>query len=172
MKSGESLTANAIADIENEVMTTYGVDADDVTIDVAYVLSGEIQVTNDGSLADEEFAEELEQSIAALLGVHSSDVDVTIDDSGVASYTVRADSAGEAAELQEVLAQNGIEDSLILPDGVDATDLNVASLVAAEVTVTVDTSDADNNLDNAAADLEHSFRSEGWNADAESTQIL
>ena len=91
---------------------------------------------------------------------------------GVAYYTITSDSAETAQDLQDSLSDSTSVDTLSdavsdsLP--VNVNSVNVDEEITAEVVVTVDTSDASNNLNNAAETLEEEFEEQGYSADAES----
>ena len=158
--------------IQGEVAETYGVDADDVTVEVVYQTTGTLDIAiTDDTVPQEELEEDLEKEIAALLGIHEGNVEVTIED-GVASYTITSDSAESAKDIQDVLSESETTETIDnAVSGVDVSGVNVHADVTAEVVVTVDTSSADNNLENAAQALEDSFEKQGYNAEAESNFI-
>ena len=69
----ESLTTIELDDIQSEAANVYGVDADDVVIEVIYQTSGTIAIyVTDDSISDEVVAENLEDHLAELLGIHES----------------------------------------------------------------------------------------------------
>ena len=169
----ESIPDDEVVDIQNEVADTYGVDADDVTIEVVYQTTGTLDITiTDDSVPNEELEEALEDEIAALLGIHEGNVEVTIED-GVASYTITSDSAESAQTYQDALnepaAVTAIDSGVA---AVDVSDVKVDEAVTADVVVTVDTSSASNNLNNAAETLDKSFEEQGYNAETESNRQI
>ena len=169
----ESISDEEISNIQSEVANTYGVDAEDINVEVVYQTTGSIELdVSDTTLTDEELAEAFEEEIASLLGIHEGDVEVTITD-GVATYTITSDSAENAEDLQNDISQSAealtgaIEDSA----NVNVISIDVDDEVNAEVVVTVDTSGAENNLNDAAESLETSFEEQGYIAEAESNKI-
>ena len=103
-------------------------------------------------------------------------IEVNITD-GVAYYTITSDSAETASDLQTTLSQpevttaldTAIEDEF--PE-VDVSGVNVDEEITADVVVTVDTTGAENNLNQAANELEEIFQDQGYEAEAESNIIL
>ena len=124
----------------------------------------------DETISDEELEEALEEEISTLLGIHEGNVEVSIEN-GVVSYVITSDTAELAQDIQDVLVEpeslTTIEESL--PITVNSFDFDTP--INAEVVVTVDTSDAENNLNRAAEALEESFTNQGYDADAESNFI-
>jgi hypothetical protein len=165
----ESIPESEVTSIQSEVAETYGVDAEDVTVEVVYQTTGTLDIAvTDDTASQEEVEEDIEKEVAALLGVHEGNVEVTIED-GVASYTITSDSAEAAKDIQDALLENETTETIDnAVSGVDVSGVNVNADVTAEVVVTVDTSSADNNLDNAAQSLEDSFENQGYNAETES----
>ena len=168
----ESLSETEVNDIQSQAADAYGVDAEDITVEVVYQTTGTLDIDVTGDVSEEELEEALEEEIAALLGVHEGNVNVNITD-GVAYYTITSDSAETASDVQDTLNQaettstldEAIEDEF---PTVEVSSVNVDEDVTAEVIVTVDTSSAENNLNNAAENLEESFEDQGYTADAES----
>jgi hypothetical protein len=123
------------------------------------------------SLSGEEVEQALEDEIASLLGIHEGNVQVNITD-GVVYYTVVSDNAELAQDIQDVL--DDPESSTLIDDAIESIDVasvNVDEEIIAEVIVTVDTSGAENNLENAAETLEQSFQNQGFDAEAENVFI-
>lgn len=163
------LSESEMSDLTDEISNAYGVDASDVTLASQYETTGIISYT--GSIDDEAAAiAELESAIADLLGVHDTYVDVEIID-GVVHYTVSADNADDVLAAQATLSEEG---SLAIIDeavSVDLSGLNVDPDVSVQLTATVDTSSADNNLNQAAQDLRQTLENEGYSTDIESNYI-
>ena len=169
----ESIPESEVADIQNEVADAYGVEAEDVTVEVIYETTGSINHDPSDGVSDEELAEALEDEIAGLLGIHEGNVHVDIVD-GVAFYTITSDSAEAADAIQETLNAEDSRASLddALGDSADILSIDVNDEITAEIIVTVDTGDASNNLNNAAAALEESFQQQGYGAEAESNYYV
>jgi hypothetical protein len=162
----ESLSDDDVSGIEDEVADAYGVDPEDVSVDIVYETTGSIGLNVTGEVSDEELEEALEDEIAALLGIHESNVDVQIQN-GTAYYTITSDSAEDAQEAQNKLDEE--DSSTIIDDAiedsglpVDVSEVNVNDDVTASVVVTVDTTGASNNLNNAADDVEKTFQDDGY----------
>ena len=85
----ESVSQNELSNIESEVAETYGVDLEDVNVEIVYQTTGSIQMdASDSTLTEEELAEAFEEEIAILLGIHEGNVEVTIGN-GVAGPMTR-----------------------------------------------------------------------------------
>ena len=85
----ESISVEESSNIQAEVAEVYGVDSEDVNVEVIYQTSGSITIdVTDDTISDQELAENLEEEIATLLGIHEGNVEVTIID-GVADTTVQ-----------------------------------------------------------------------------------
>ena len=171
----ESISSDEVDDIQSEVATTYGVDEEDVRVDVVYQTSGTMALENIDGVSEEALEEALEDEIASLLGIHESNVQVNITD-GVVYYTITSDSAESASDIRDILddaeSTTQLDDAIseTFPE-VDVSSIDVNDAIVAEVLVTVDTSDAEKNLDDAASDLEASFEEQGYDTVAESNRL-
>ena len=157
--------------IVDEIAETYGVDPEDVTADVIYQTTGSVSMDITGDVSEEEIIENLEAELSAILGIHEGNVEVTIVDD-VAYYTITSDSAEDAQDLMESLQEPDSFDALFasisesLP--IVVTSVSVNDDIEAEVVVTVDTTGAENNLNNAAELIQESFENQGYVATADS----
>ena len=160
------LSESELSDLTGEISDAYGVDASDVTLSAQYETTGTLSYF--GNIDDEAAAiAEIETAIADLLGVHEANVDVEIVD-GVVHYTVSADNADDVLAAQATLLD---EESLAALDeavSLGLTGLNVDPDVSVQITATVDTSAAENNLNQAAQDLRQTLENEGYSTDIES----
>lgn len=168
----ESISIDEISDIQTEVSDTYGVDPEDINIEVVYQTTGRITIdVSDDSISDEELAIAFEEEMSALLGLHEGNVEVTIEE-GIASYVIHSDTAETAQDIHDALVEpefvTAIED--LLPIEIDSFDSDdaIKADVVVTVMVIVDTSDAENNLNRAAETLEDNFQNQGYDAHAES----
>ena len=84
----EELAVEEIANITSELAEIYGVDPSEVETTVDYVASGTLDVTIPDDVSEEDAIAALQDSISDVLGVHTSDVVVTIEDDGTVSYSV------------------------------------------------------------------------------------
>ena len=165
----ESIPESNVTDVQNEVATKYGVNTEDVIVEVVYQTTGTLDIAiTDDTVTEEELEEALEDQIAALLGIHEGNAQVNITD-GVVYYTVTSDSAELAQSLQDVLEEPTSADAIseAVPEA-DVNAVNVDDEIMAEMIVTVDTTGTDNNLEDAAAALEENFEDQGYNTETES----
>jgi hypothetical protein len=171
----ESISPEEIVSIQDEVAESYGVESDDITIDVVYETTGSISIELlDDTLTDEELEETIEDELAALLGVHEGNIAVTIED-GLARYTITSDSADSAQDIQDLIREPSSIDALTTAI-VANVPVNVASVevdedIEIEIIVTVDTTSAENNLENSARELEEAFEQQGFTAQADNVFI-
>eukprot|EP00493_Phyllostaurus_siculus_P020122 UN20445 len=90
----------------------------------------------DDSVSEEELLETLQEELAALLGVHESQVEFSILD-GVALYTITSDDAELASDLQDVLSQPTtaglLEDAVSATLPVQIRDVSVDGGIVADV---------------------------------------
>ena len=164
----ESIHIDELSDIQRDVEDAYGVDAENINIEIVYQTSGNITINvTDDTISDEELAEAFEEEIATLLGIHESSVEVTVDH-GVVSYIITSSTAETAQVIQDSLVEPELLTNLegSLPIGIESFNLN--DLINAEVVVTVDTSGAENNLSRSAEILEETFQNQGYDAKVES----
>jgi uncharacterized membrane protein len=128
-------------------------------------------------MTDDEIEEILEQSIADTLGVHSKDVDVTIDpETGDVTYTVTKNDDTEAVDVQDALEtqtfldnlNNEISDSLPFAtvDSVDANDD-----IEMDISVTIDATESTVDIEEANAQVISGFESDGFDGDSETTFV-
>ena len=168
----ESLPTTEVDDIQQQSANAYGVDPEDVTVEVVYQTTGSINVDILDDISIDELEEFMEEELATLLGIHEGSVEITIDENGVATYTITSDSAESAEEANEILSQPAAQ--VILDEAIsDEFDVSVSSVnigddITADIIVTVDSSRAENNLQDAAQTLEDTFQSQGYTASAES----
>ena len=172
----ESLPIAELDNIQQQSADTYGVDPEDVTVEVVYRTTGsiDIEITDDVSI--DELEESLEEELARLLGVHEGSVEVTIDENGVATYTFTSDTAESAEEGSEVLSDPNshtvLENAISEEFDVSISSVNVEDDITADVVVTIDSSGAENNLEDAAQTLEDVFQDQGYSAIAESNHKI
>ena len=165
----ESIPESNVTDVQNEVATKYGVNTEDVIVEVVYQTTGTLDIAiTDDTVTEEELEEALEDQIAALLGIHEGNAQVNITD-GVVYYTVTSDSAELAQSLQDVLEEPTSADAIseAVPEA-DVNAVNVDDEITVEMIVTVDMTGPENNLEDAAAALEENFEDQGYNTETES----
>ena len=163
----ESIDDEEVNDIQTQIAEKYGVNSEDVTVEVVYQTTGTIDVDVAPDTDIEELEESFESEIATLLGLHEGSVEVTIED-GVATYTITSDSVDSAQSIQDILDEPSSVAILdeTLPITID--DINVNDEVTADIVVTVDSSGASNSLNAAAEILEDVFEDDGFNTKVES----
>lgn len=172
----ESLSATEITNIADEIAESYGVEVDDIIVDVTYETTGSIVINViDDTLTDDEISEAIEDEIAALLGIHESDIDVTIE-GRFATYTITSDNAESAQQFQDVIrdpsARNDLSNAIEQNVPVNVLVIEVEEDIGSEIVATVDTSGAEHNLENAARELEEIFEQQGFTAQANSNSII
>ena len=141
-------------DIVQKVATAYGVEEDDVALEVTYETSGSMDIEFTGDISEEELREVIQDELANLLGIHESNIEVTIEN-GTAKFTIKSESAELAKEIQSALSSESSAATLAgaistsLPS-VTVSDIQVGDEVVLDVIVTVDTTSASNNLEEAS----------------------
>ena len=167
----ESLDSEDVVNITNEVAESYGVDEEDVTVEIVYQTTGSLNIVINGTTDEDALAEALEEEIASVLGIHESSVEVTVEN-GTATYVITSATAEDASESIETMGASNV--SAIIQDSVEddfpvnIEDVVVEEDITAEIIVTVDTGDASEDLDDAALDVADVLNSYGYVATAES----
>lgn len=146
----------SIEDYTSNIAEFYGVDATDVTPVVTYETTGSMIVSIPENLSEEELAEVVTSSIADSLGVHPSNVAITIDmNSGEVEFVITTNDFSEASSLQFNLENGQNQDEIInsienaIPS-VTVEEYIVSDDVIAMVGFTVDADEAENDLTQAA----------------------
>ena len=167
----ESIDVDEVNDIQTEVADTYGVGIEEVNVDIVYQTTGTLDLSIGDDVDEEQLASDLEDELAALLGLHEGEIEVTIEN-GVATYVINSDSVETAEEIQSVLENSETQSTLdeAVGDEVTIDSMTVDEDITAEIVVTVDTTNAENNLNEAAEALEESFQEQGFTAEANSNQ--
>jgi hypothetical protein len=164
------MTASDLEDIQEQSANAFGVSLDDVHIEAVYQTTGsiEIDITDESLIPD--LVEELEEELAGILGIHEGNVDVTIEE-GIAYYTITSDSVQSAMALQDVISDPST--TTILNENLAAgiTSVDVEQDIMAEIVVTIDSTGARNNRNNAAETLEENFHTQGYVAIVENVFI-
>ena len=117
-------------------------------IGIDYVTSGTLDVTIPSGVSDEEVVRGLEESISDVLGVHTSDVVVTIGEGGTVVYSVTGASYDDISVIQnktadELFASQVDED---LKDNASPIAVDSAKAdpdIEVVISATIDTSEAD-----------------------------
>ena len=109
-----SLTDEEVAAIVESAENTFGLFPDNVEAVVTYSVTGTVAVAVEGDYDEQELVEALQESLATSLGVHESDVTVTVDpETGVISYVVTSPTAEAAVALQDVLQTSEVNDAVL-----------------------------------------------------------
>ena len=154
------ISSDEVSAIKNQLAEIYGVDVSDLETDVDYVTSGVLDLTIPDDIRESDAIDALQDSISDVLGVHSSNVLVTIADDGTVTYSVTGASFEEASALQTALSEPDFV-SQVTEDLVESgSDITVSSNVANDdveviISATIDTSEASSTIDpeTAIADL-------------------
>ena len=101
----EALSEEDASEIALAIAKIYGVEEEDVVMSVEYVSSGTLNVTIPEELSEADATAVLEESISNTLGIHSSEVEVTIHDDGVVTYTITGESYTEVETLSETTSK-------------------------------------------------------------------
>lgn len=101
----ESLNSGDIADIVTQAENSFGVQPGNVQADVTYDITGTVEIDfDDSEYSQEELTNAVQSSIANALGVHTSDIEVSIDSkTGEVTYTISSPTVEDAEVLQEAL---------------------------------------------------------------------
>ena len=129
-----SLNVEEVGDIVNAAENAFGVNPGKVIADVSYTSSGSLTLSFDDDSATLDavvIISALEESIAAALGIHSSEVDVTSfdEDTGVAVYTIQSETAEEAGELRDAMLLSETEDTILSSISESVTSLSSVSFI-------------------------------------------
>ena len=165
----QDLTDDEIQNIIDDVKDAYGVEDDDVTVDVTYDVEGTLDITIPDDVDQTELERFLEEQLADILGVPVSDVDVDVTTDPI-TYVISNDSYDGATDVQNQMNDPATVEELnrrleeAFPGTVvDSVDVN--DDIKADVDVTVDTTDSDVDPENAGNTIEDSQGNDGWNVD-------
>ena len=166
------LTVSELNVIQDQIAETYGVNSDAIMVETEYHTTGVIEI-DIGDASEEAFLDTLEDELAALLGIHEENIVIVIDpESGSARYTIVSDDVQTAEEIQDLLSlpetANELESAIaeVLPVSVQLQ--APIGGITAEVSVVVDTTDAANNLNDAANNVQQEFDAQGYSTSARS----
>ena len=109
----EDLSQEELDDLVSYVEEELGIYPDNVEVDVVYEITGTIEV--EGSYEDAEALEqELEEALATALGIHISDVDVTVNpETGEITYVITSESYDEASGLSDQLQLSEVNEAVL-----------------------------------------------------------
>lgn len=168
----ESMNTDEVHDIQTEVANTYGVDIEEVDVDVVYQTTGTLDLSIGDNIDEDQLISDLENELLALLGLQEGEIEITIEN-GVATYVIDSNSVETAQEIQSVLESSELQATLDEAVGDDVTidSMAVDDEITAEIVVTVDTTNAENNLQEAGEALEESFQEQGFVAESNTLPI-
>lgn len=137
--------------ISSDVAEIYGVDIQDVETTVDYVISGTLGVIIPEGVPESDIISSLEEMISNVLGVHSSNVVVTMDDDQ-ASYSVMGTSYDEMQQILNISSDPAFARNIAMELNENDFDIAVVSLtsnndVEVVISITVDTTDATGTID-------------------------
>ena len=98
----ESLSSAEVNNTVTIFAETYGVNPDDVTVSVAYEISGSMDMEITGAISTQELEEAIQDDLAELLGIHRSKIEVT-SENGTIHYTIKSDTTEDAKDIQSSL---------------------------------------------------------------------
>ena len=176
----EEISTETIDSIKEEIVKEYGVDEEDVEIEITYVTNGTMDIGDIPEGVDvNELAEALEMELAELLGLHENEVNVTIAEDGTVYYMITSDSFEEANDVQDQLnlsntteiLNEGMKDTPF-GDEITIQDVEVADDITTEINIVVDVTDAENNLGRATENIEQTLESDEFGFEAEAEHVF
>jgi hypothetical protein len=169
-----TLNETDLINLSDDVANAYGVEADDVHADAIFIISGDLDLSHiPDDLSSEDVVDILESEIADVLGIHSGNVDVHInEDTGDASYTVTVSSSDAANTIQDAIVSEDFVDELNakVSDellGVSIISVNTDGEVEMHVTVTIDATSAENDVDDVTTQIVEDFEQSGYSSFSE-----
>ena len=208
MTVNESLTETQIDALRDTVANEYGLPSEKVDVDVVYktvklfffslfpplstalfLETGTLNLTIPAGVDETEFLESVKDRLAEILGVHESQIDVFVDETGDVKYTIcnfvmlkehsksskcisDTATAEEAAVLRNTLKE-GDSKTLLgelsnLYPGLVVNEISPDDEILVDVLITADTSNASQNLANAKDDSCNTFDVLGYSCEAKS----
>lgn len=164
----ESIGDDELNGIQTQVAGAYGVNADDVILEVIYQTTGSMEVDIEAEANINELEESLEQEISILLGIHESNVEVKIED-GAVTYTITSDDVQSVRIIQNNLNEPGLVSNLEDALQISISDFVIDNEISADIVVTVDSSGATNNIHQAGELLNDIFEDNGFETSVKST---
>ena len=148
-----AVTSNIAEDaIAAQLVEIYGADFSDVEISIDYVTSGTLNVSIPSDISEDDVLTALVESISDILGVHSRNVVVTIDEDDTVTYSITGETFTDAQEMQNVISNEDFV-SNVTADLNEGNTGAVVELIAPNdsiemtLSATIDTSDATGTLD-------------------------
>jgi hypothetical protein len=175
----EEISEETLSNITQQIVSEYGVDEEDIQIEVDYIVNGTFDIEGEVPTDLEErqlLIETLEDELAELLGLHEGDVDVTVNENGEIVYIINSDSFEDAENLQEILSFDNTTSILnnevqeVLPE-VSITTVGVEEDITTDINIVVDVTDASENLNKATEDITTSLTNLGFETTADTVFI-
>lgn len=146
------ISVTDIIDITDEIAQIYGVDNNDFETTVSYITSGSLNITVSDDVNEDDVIESLQDAISSVLEVHPSDVIVSIDDEGIATFSVSGSTFAEVSALQSIVEQEGFADFVSNHLEEHRSEVSVESSTSVDdievvVSATIDTTDATGTRD-------------------------
>lgn len=176
--SNEILNSTEVNQLESKLAEDYGVNVEDVTIEVDYIVSGLVDFDDlPDDVSDSEVEAIMQEIIANTLGAHSSDIHVAFDSStGELTYAVTSDDDNIANGIQQVLDSSTFEEELMteittfLPS-VTVTSMSIEDEIEMNAVVTIDATESTIDIEKANQEIVSEFEDQGFSIDAESNDV-
>lgn len=170
------LNASELVALETKLADDYGVNIEDVTIEAEYAVSGSIELQNiPDDIGISELEEIVHQSISDAIGVHSRNVEVTIDpSSGEVTYVVTSDDNVIATDLQTALESVTFADDFTAEIASTLPSVIIASVdtdesIEMRLVVTIDATESTTDIEKANAEVISQLHEAGYSIESEST---
>jgi hypothetical protein len=154
---------------------TYGVNAKDISVSVAYEISGTLDMEISGAVSTKELEESLQDDLAELLGIHASKIEITTEN-GTIHYTIKSYTTDDAKDIKSSLNSESstatLNDAISESFPVVISGSNVDDEITADIVVTVDATDASKDLETAAENITQAMQEEGMVATAKSIETI
>ena len=148
----ESLSPSDIAEIEAEIISSFNITAEDVSMAIVYSTTGNI-VIGDTDLSEEEIVSTIEAALVRELDIHTSDIEVLFDGAtGEMTYIISSDDADALVTIAESMSSDDFEESLDLGESLIVQDFTAPADVVATVEISVDASDVE-DVDDAVTSV-------------------
>jgi phenylpyruvate tautomerase PptA (4-oxalocrotonate tautomerase family) len=169
------LSTAELEEIIKEAEDIFDLYPDNIQSEVSYKTYGEIEFDVTGEIEPEELEESLEQAIAETLGIHPSNVEVTVNEDGTASYVITSDSYEDANLVQEALLDNEIEKDIeakVVEDveAISGLEVKPEFGVYAVVELVIDSTNTE-DIDNSVDLFDKQFN-DTWSMGINSTYIV
>ena len=150
--SGTVTSEISTDDFTTQIAEIYGVEINDVETSVDYVTSGILGVSIPENIPEANAISALTESISDVLGVHSSDVVVTIDEDGVVTFSVIGESYDDVQDIQSLISDADFASDITIElnegdSGVVVESATLRNDIEVILSATVDTSDATGTAD-------------------------